>query len=993
MPTECKQASICTLLLISIITSFTPFTGIVGAAKSNPSNIAALEQPPLSGYPIQYTSFAGTTYNLTAYDGLYCRYALPINWTQPGALSTAQLRRLIDLTDLTYALLAEITSGEPQGSGLLTIAVIPTGSAAGHAGSNFKGVELSENELGSVMQHLNSDLLTPETLHELIHNFEIFILQINLGYSDSVHAWTAFMVPFLQYYSRAGVIQSDADAWLQKKITEYTLTWDSTSATWAQCVRNGNACPNISANNAWAGLLLRFSKLHGVNALKRAFRFIRDYAATHPSTGTNPTGPQTREEKNDLLVESLAEGAQQNILCEVDTWHWFATEQARVRISQRFPNSNSFCADNDDDGFSPLLGDTNDTDSQIKPTALERINNLDDDCDLVVDNLLLIEQADFPSSTQSAPTIPIPAKIRGQVTASDRDTFIINQNDSLPRRLRINLQSPNTFVGFIQLQPVDLNGRTQSFSVAGGGAQILTLSRPGLWAITVQNSISITSDYTLSIENAAPPISPVRLRVIPGSDAGTIQVTANIDTTTSAPIPNLIRLWNGSIGIAEPTQLQAQLSFTVPIPPGSGPFSLRAQLLKDDSPITKLTIPLWIDRPTGTMLEQNPDLTITADTFLPSETRIGATNLYGFTITNTGPGLAENIQANIAIPAGLQPLATATTLGTIQFDNNNFRLLINQLAAEESASFSVTTSNVNAQGTITTTAILSSTTSDPVQSNNTASITGIFLGSPSPTPTPTPTPTPVPTPTPSPTPIPNVTIQSLPAKLDNAATRSVLAQGSLARVVLGISENITIQDTYGQQDQNGDWPTMLAGFQVKIGIITTRMIAVTRLPNASPATYAVDFLLPDQAATGNQIPVTITHTQRTTAWTTTATIQPTAPAFWSINGTANGPLLILDGDLLTAIDPTTPIRADNTRRLLIFASGSKTLVAQNTFTISFTCESGNQGMIVHDFVTTLSSLPGIQQIVIRIPNDLAGCGRTRFNITDQQDSEVFLLIQ
>src|SRR5689334_7798272 len=417
---QSQLASLCALLLsISIITSLTPIGATVRATNSNPSPIAPLELPPLSGYAIQYTSFAGTTYKLTAFDGLYCRYALPASWTQPGAFSPSQLRRLIDLTDLVYAQLAEITSGEPQGSGLLTIAVIPTGTQAGHAGSNFKGVELSDNELGSILQHLNSDLLSPELLHELIHNFEIFILQINLGYSDSVHAWTSFMIPFLQYYSRAGAIQSDADAWFQKKITEYTLTWDSTNATWAQCVRNGNNCPNIQANSAWAGLLLRFARLHGVNAVKRAFRFIRDYAATHPSTGPNPTGPQTPEEKNDLLVESLADGAQQNILCELDTWHWFATAEARARIVERFPNANPFCADNDRDGFSPLLGDTNDTDSQIKPTAVERLNNLDDDCDLVVDNLLTIEQTDFPSTTQLAPTIPIPSKIRGQVTPSD----------------------------------------------------------------------------------------------------------------------------------------------------------------------------------------------------------------------------------------------------------------------------------------------------------------------------------------------------------------------------------------------------------------------------------------------------------------------------------------------------------------------------------------------------------------------------------------------
>ena len=129
------------------------------------------------------------------------------------------------------------------------------------------------------------------------------------------------------------------------------------------------------------------------------------------------------------------------------------------------------------------------------------------------------------------------------------------------------------------------------------------------------------------------------------------------------------------------------------------------------------------------MVEQNPDLSISADTFLPPQTPTGATSLYGFTITNTGPGLAENIQANITIPSGLLPLSTATTFGAIQLNNNNFRLSINQLATEESVTFSLTTTNLNAQGTITTTAVVTSTTTDPLQSNNTASITGTFVGS------------------------------------------------------------------------------------------------------------------------------------------------------------------------------------------------------------------------------------------------------------------------
>src|SRR5689334_20726170 len=111
------------------------------------------QDQPLDGYPFQYTSFAGTTFNLTAYDGFHVRFALPNSWTQPEALSNRQLRQLIELTDLTYIFLKEITAGELQGSGLLTIAVIPTGNLAGHAGSNFKGIELSESELGSTIQY------------------------------------------------------------------------------------------------------------------------------------------------------------------------------------------------------------------------------------------------------------------------------------------------------------------------------------------------------------------------------------------------------------------------------------------------------------------------------------------------------------------------------------------------------------------------------------------------------------------------------------------------------------------------------------------------------------------------------------------------------------------------------------------------------------------------------------------------------------------------
>src|SRR5204863_7096738 len=122
---------------------------------------------------------------------------------------------------LTYAELQQITPGEPHVDGLLTIAVIHTGNLAGHAGSNFKGVEISEAELDSTIQNLNNDTPSPVLLHELSHNFDLWILYLSLGYPDSTHAWTTFLIPFIQYYSRASTLQSDADSLFQKKITEY----------------------------------------------------------------------------------------------------------------------------------------------------------------------------------------------------------------------------------------------------------------------------------------------------------------------------------------------------------------------------------------------------------------------------------------------------------------------------------------------------------------------------------------------------------------------------------------------------------------------------------------------------------------------------------------------------------------------------------------------------------------------------------------------------
>jgi uncharacterized protein (TIGR03437 family) len=265
---------------------------------------------------------------------------------------------------------------------------------------------------------------------------------------------------------------------------------------------------------------------------------------------------------------------------------------------------------------------------------------------------------------------------------------------------------------------------------------------------------------------------------------------------------------------------------------------------------------------------------------------------------------------------------------------------------------------------------------------------------PSPTPSPTPTATPTPTPSPSPTPTPNTNVElySLPKKSDAAVTKSLLSQASLARAIVTLPDG-SITDSYAQQNSAGAWPTTLAGFQVRVGPLTASMFAVKQVPNSNPTAYTLDFLVPDSAPTGSQVSIAVTQQSPASTWNAIAAITTSAPAFWAIDSSANGPLLALDADHQTSWSTYSPLTpGGDTRRILLFASGAKRLVDQNTLSIQITCQSGYQAMLVQDFAATLPSFP-LQQITIRIPAELAGCGQAQLTILGSQDNNGFLLIQ
>jgi hypothetical protein len=194
------------------------------------------------------------------------RYAFPAEWFGAGGLSETEISQLLDLTDIVYEHMAEVVRGEPtdaqDGAGpLLTIAVVPTVSPAGQPVSGLgaigrKGVEINPNTLSGLKLNLSQELISDAVIHEMSHNFDLYHVWLTYGH-DWAHAWTNFLIPYVQHYSRSGSLLWDADALLDKTLPDYLGQWKAAgaTATWDACVRDRqqHQCPGIRPNDVWAG--------------------------------------------------------------------------------------------------------------------------------------------------------------------------------------------------------------------------------------------------------------------------------------------------------------------------------------------------------------------------------------------------------------------------------------------------------------------------------------------------------------------------------------------------------------------------------------------------------------------------------------------------------------------------------------------------------------------------------------------------------------------
>jgi uncharacterized protein (TIGR03437 family) len=452
-------------------------------AFSGLSETASAQQQYPPSETITYTDFRGGAHTLRAFGGRRVRYCLPDSWLEAGGsqgLSPAELASLIEKTDSLYEEMLEVVGVEPQGSGLMKIAAVPLPAggpdgALGIAVVGVKGFEISTATLPTVKARLAEGRLHEVIIHEQAHCFDVYRRYLGY-YPDSGHSWTDLWIQYSEYLLRTGPYGSAPDVMLLEVTRQFTRKWDAlgTPATWVRCVKPGSVCEaeGIFANRSYAGLLLRYERLHGPAAFRRVFEYYRRRVSID---NLDEVVFWSAERKNDVLAEALSFGINSDISGELDAWFWPVSQAARERLRQTYPVPNPFAVDADGDGWSPVRGDGDDYDPTIHPGATETVNGKDDDCNGVVD--------DVPRAAGTTLFTP-PAKLTGRLRPEQRESYRFEAAGEFLIRTRA---TKGEWSGMIEIRR---EGEVNPNTRLGVGSTLigvfgLRLESAGPWALTV----------------------------------------------------------------------------------------------------------------------------------------------------------------------------------------------------------------------------------------------------------------------------------------------------------------------------------------------------------------------------------------------------------------------------------------------------------------------------------------------------------------------------
>jgi uncharacterized repeat protein (TIGR01451 family) len=107
----------------------------------------------------------------------------------------------------------------------------------------------------------------------------------------------------------------------------------------------------------------------------------------------------------------------------------------------------------------------------------------------------------------------------------------------------------------------------------------------------------------------------------------------------------------------------------------------------------------------------------------PSTIKSGFHITYTLTVKNNGPSSADNVMVSDTLPAGLGTPSAKTTKGSCSVSSSTVTCSLGSLAKDETQTVTIVAQVTAMHGTLSNTATVSSSTSDPVTSNNSSTAT------------------------------------------------------------------------------------------------------------------------------------------------------------------------------------------------------------------------------------------------------------------------------
>lgn len=549
---------------------------------------------------VVYTAFDGTKLNRRMFKGLNVAVLFPLSDLAPQGSITPEIRRqFTDKADLLYDYYRAAMGVEPPGPGLLLIETgytCPgTGCCAEEGGRGFEMGSISEISSAAAIDSVGC------AYHEMARNFDQFDVQ-GYGSHEVFDAWPEFLDHLGTQWARDPAFSFSyldpthpilfggpyPEQHLQSIVrVAYDPYISDPANTWTKCVLNA-ACPQLALTGE--GLLnaldYRFFQLHGPDKLPRYFDFLRSYKAGHPPA-------TTVQDKEDIHVQALAYTAGLNLGCYVDYWRWFVSPAVRADMATSYGSANVFCQDQDADGYSPLAGDCDDTDSSIHPGAPEVLNGKDNDCNGVVGDILFSRP---PGGSESRVSVPVPSRITGLLEA-DSDHFSLNL--SAPERVSFALWSRFDFQGWLFLNNQTGGGWLGFEYVSREGLPATTSwdLGPGAWTFDVGfNTASLPGSHEVNVTEATKWPDYWGATAPPQTEGRSFRLTARVQNSQHfLRTPASARFWVSGVGWVGSVPYQPNVAFewTPPVGTGVGVYGYRVQLFDGPTPVSEATPPEW----------------------------------------------------------------------------------------------------------------------------------------------------------------------------------------------------------------------------------------------------------------------------------------------------------------------------------------------------------------------------------------------------------------